>query len=241
MTKTVARPRPSHFEDRAVAPGLFRASCHMTTTRYVTRDQLPEEQREALALVDAPIKYPRTDEDVAARQEAHKIAPQYDVKGGGYPMDERCNFETEDVAELRHHLETAHDNRKRSTQRDERGRPVSRLVRINVNLPQPPMRSRWKAPRLTEDGKPFEPRDLDPGAEVTWRELLPNPDAPYGHKWAERSGQVWCTGWAPKSAWVIPFEKFEGETAVLVTVNKLDKRLEHHSTQYLGNGSRRAS
>lgn len=102
----------------------------------------------------------------------------------------------------------------------------------------------WRAPRLTEAGKPFEPKDLEPGATVTWRELIGTGEffeSGYSgrterREWVERSGQVWCAGWRPNSAWVIPFEKLEGEQAVMVE-QRSNGELEHYSTQQ----SRRAA
>lgn len=96
----------------------------------------------------------------------------------------------------------------------------------------------WRAPRLTEDGKPFEPKDLEPGATVTWRELVGTGEfletVELGRRerreWVDRSGQVWCAGWRPNSAWVIPFEKLEGEQAVMVE-QRSNGELEHYSTE----------
>lgn len=96
----------------------------------------------------------------------------------------------------------------------------------------------WNGPKLTEEGKPFEPSGLEPGATVTWREFVGSgefyEDPALGtverKYWAERSGQVWCEGWRPKSAWVIPFTPLEGEQAVMVE-QRSNGVLEHYSTQ----------
>lgn len=95
----------------------------------------------------------------------------------------------------------------------------------------------WRGPKLTEDGKPFEPTDLEPGAAVTWRQLVGTGEffetVEHGRRerrdWVERSGQVWCDGWRPRSVWVIPFELLEGEQAVMVE-QRSSGELEHYST-----------
>lgn len=107
-------------------------------------------------------------------------------------------------------------------------------------------RGKWRGPRLTDEGKPFEPKDLEPGATVTWRELVgtgvfrterrydyvTKQDIPFEveeREPVERSGQVWSSAPYPKSAWVVPFEPFEGEFAVLVREDRWG-RLEHSQT-----------
>lgn len=89
----------------------------------------------------------------------------------------------------------------------------------------------WRAPRLIEAGKAFAPAGLEPGATVTWKECV-------DHEWVERSGQVWCEGWRPRSAWVVPFERrvdAQGhlEQAVMVEQRRKESPdLEHYSTQW---------
>lgn len=77
----------------------------------------------------------------------------------------------------------------------------------------------WSPPKLTEDGEPFEPKDLQPGATVGWVDGL-------GYA---RTGQVWSAGYKAKSAWVIPFETLPNEAAVLLVLNRVNQ-LEHQDT-----------
>lgn len=51
----------------------------------------------------------------------------------------------------------------------------------------------------------FEPKPGDPGSVLTWEQ-----------DGVERSGQVQFNGGAPKTVWVVPFERGEGEHAVLL-------------------------
>lgn len=117
------------------------------------------------------------------------------------------------------------------------GRSIARKVWSDSDAPLLPMPVKmWKPARLPQDGKPFEPTGLQPGATVTWRELVPTGETVrevrYDHEqkrdvywdrplrdWVERSGQVWSSLGA-KSAWVVPFEPFEGELAVCVHEEK---------------------
>ncbi len=72
-------------------------------------------------------------------------------------VEQRCDFATTDVAELRAHLETVHENKKRTNERDFRtGKMAERLVRINAVLPQRPMHPRWRGPALKDEGQRFK-------------------------------------------------------------------------------------
>jgi hypothetical protein len=90
----------------------------------------------------------------------------------------------------------------------------------------------WKAPRSKA---PYEPKALDPGSQVCWRERVETGqtytdedfrDAGTGALYRgqtraiwqtiERTGQVWSAGWAVKSVWVIPDLPFRNELAVLL-------------------------
>lgn len=51
----------------------------------------------------------------------------------------------------------------------------------------------WRAPRLTEDGKPFEPKAFEPGASCTFRDRDGN----------TVTGQVWSGHIYPKTRWVV--------------------------------------
>jgi len=99
-------------------------------------------------------------------------------------------------------------------------------------LPKIPPRM-WRAARLTEDGTPFAPEDLKPGAAITWTQDVPTGETVrerrYDHEqkrdvWfdravteqVERSGQVWSGGPYPRTVWVIPFELLADERVVLV-------------------------
>lgn len=105
----------------------------------------------------------------------------------------------------------------------------------------------WKVRRLRKDPEPFAPTGFEPGATVTWKQLVPTgetrteernprPGTAAGSRssgpvreWVERSGQVWSLGSAPKSAWVIPYQRFAGEHAVLVQ-ESYGGTLREHST-----------
>lgn len=87
----------------------------------------------------------------------------------------------------------------------------------------------WRGPRLAEDGKPFEPTGLEPGATVTWSQLIETGETYFDEELGrrveqrqtvERSGQAWSAGPAPKSAWVVPFEPLEGERCVLLVMDR---------------------
>lgn len=95
------------------------------------------------------------------------------------------------------------------------------------------IRASWRPPRLSEGGKPFEPTGLEPGATITWTQLVPSGETETGRRYdyaqrrdiffevdvcrpVERSGQVWSAAYRPKSAWVRPLDPFPGEYAVLV-------------------------
>jgi hypothetical protein len=91
----------------------------------------------------------------------------------------------------------------------------------------------WKPPRLSPDGKPFEPEGFHPGATVTWKQLVSVDGAP--RDWVERAGQVWSDGWMPKSVWVIPFEPLAGERAVLVQQERYGRY--EHSTWGVDNAA----
>jgi hypothetical protein len=105
-------------------------------------------------------------------------------------VEQRCSFSTAEVTELRAHLEAVHANKKRVMAMI-RGRAAPTFVRINSLLPQLPMHPKWRGPALKDEGRPFAPVALDLGAEVEWE---------------GRTGQVWCQGHLPKSAWVVPNE-----------------------------------
>lgn len=106
-------------------------------------------------------------------------------------VEQRCDFATSDVTELRDHLKSVHDNRKRGRARSSRGKMVDRLDKINTTLTQRPMHQRWRGPVLKDEGRVFEPTGLELGARVEWE---------------GRTGQVWSLGHEPKSVWVIPDE-----------------------------------
>lgn len=83
----------------------------------------------------------------------------------------------------------------------------------------------YRRPALRPEGRPFDPTGLQPGATVTWIETLDTEETYYdeelGRRVAvkrsiERTGQVWAPGPPAKSAWVIPEELHEGESAVLL-------------------------
>ena len=108
----------------------------------------------------------------------------------------------------------------------------------------------WVGPRLTIEGRPFEPTGLDVGATVTWRELVPTGDTREALRydstlgrdrwqvvpeveWVDRTGQVWCKAYG--GAWIIPDDEIpaEHEAAVLVVPSKLmPGRFEHSQTFY---------
>ncbi len=116
-----------------------------------------------------------------------------------------CALETKDRAELEAHMRDIHsggiyrwDNSALGPNVTEVRSYKSRGVDIEKG---------WSTPKAPAEAKPFAPKSLEPGAEVTW---------PAGGV-MERSGQVWCAGPGPKSAWVIPDEP----------------RMEHHPVQEL--------
>lgn len=90
---------------------------------------------------------------------------------------------------------------------------------------------KWRAPK---NPKAFEPKPLEPGAEVTWRECVETgrtiTDPEYASdltgqhiparqrpesEWIERTGQVWSLGWN-NAVWVVPYLPARDELAVLV-------------------------
>ena len=155
-------------------------------------------------------------------------------------------FETEDAELFEAHMLEVHGAKKgmcaKRALRKVNGRetwgPIEGFASLRLRAPVRLGKGLWTGPRLTEEGRPFEPKDLEPGATVAWRELVGTGEyvetIELGRRerreWVERSGQVWCTGWRPRSAWVIPFETFEGEQAVMVE-QRSNGELEHYSTQ----------
>lgn len=151
-------------------------------------------------------------------------------------------FETEDRGLFEAHMADAHNITKGSYAPKKGGGTKADVVPAKM----------WNGPRLTAEGKDFEPTGLQPGATVTWHELVPTGETYTEHtpelgtrevvvrEWAERSGQVWSLAPYPKSAWVIPFEKRDGELAVRVRAQGLDERLEHEAT-WTANGYRDAA
>lgn len=110
------------------------------------------------------------------------------------------HFETQDPALFKDHMKSQH------------GRTIVRQIWSGSDNPAPLLAApvkMWTAPKLTEDGKPFEPKDLEPGATVAWQQ-----------DGVERTGQVWSGASYSKSAWVIPHELLEGERAVLLMQTK---------------------
>ncbi|MEV6413872.1 hypothetical protein [Kribbella sp. NPDC051718] len=92
----------------------------------------------------------------------------------------------------------------------------------------------WKY-RAVKNSKTFEPKPMEPGADVTWKELVETgavrvepkwsdertgqfvPERRYPvTEWVERTGQVWSLGYWPKSVWVVPYLPFRGELSVLL-------------------------
>lgn len=97
----------------------------------------------------------------------------------------------------------------------------------------------WKY-RAVKAPKPFEPKPLEPGADVTWRECVPTgrtitePAYTSEHtgqhipastrpesEWIERTGQAWSLGWN-NSVWVVPYLPARDELAVLVKQGRND-------------------
>lgn len=208
------------FERGTSKPGEFAACCD-SGTRKLYSDCSPEE----LARVDGTARFDRKfDGDVV------------DVLCGGLEFNDSALFEA--------HMYQVHGAKPGQ-------RPAVQAASGWERISRPPMKVRpWRGPRLTEDGKPFEPVDLEPGATVIWRELVPTGetyiDGDLGQRaerpvreWVERSGQVWDRAWRPKSAWVIPFDKRPGETAVMVET-RYGGSLEHYSTVYSDNADVKA-
>jgi hypothetical protein len=83
----------------------------------------------------------------------------------------------------------------------------------------------YRRPALRAEGRPFDPTGLQLGATVTWIETVDTEESYYDEELArrvavkttiERTGQVWSPGPPAKSAWVIPEEPHEDESAVLL-------------------------
>lgn len=211
---TVRRPHPSHFGPTGMPkPGAFKATCRLTRSKP-EKTLTAEERAQAKA------------EDLPRWFNTGLSTPRWEVK---FPA---CTgYDTEDPLLFEGHMLTQHGVRPRAPKQ----------LRLGKGL--------WTGPKLTEEGRPLEPTGLEPGATVTWRELVPTGetyvDGDGGQlrerpvrDWVERSGQVWCAGWRPKSVWVVPFEPLEGEQAVMVE-QRLNGELEHYSTQQ--SPSRRAA
>lgn len=115
-----------------------------------------------------------------------------------------CALETKDRAELEAHMRDVHGG---GLYRWDNGSLSQNVTEVRNYTPRVAAVKPWKAPALKADGLLFEPKALEPGAEVSW---------PIGGV-MDRSGQVWSAGPYPKSAWVVPDEP----------------RMEHHPEQDL--------
>ena len=114
----------------------FRATCHMFDPT-ATPLRLSQEEYDALK----------------ANGEAHGRAT-FDYGTKMWNVEQHCSFSTSDAAELREHLKTVHDNKKR-THGLHRGKVVAQFVRINSAPTQSPMHPRWRGPKLKDEGQPF--------------------------------------------------------------------------------------
>ncbi|EFQ82728.1 hypothetical protein HMPREF0063_11937 [Aeromicrobium marinum DSM 15272] len=134
----------------------------------------------------------------------------------------RCDFETGDRKQFEEHQRKVHG---------------ARFLR-----PSWAPSARWRAPKLTEEGIAFRPTGMEVGAEITWSQDVPTGQtqrvAGFNHvtkqdeyrdvpvtRRAERTGQVWSPGPAPRSAWVIPEDLLPGEMAVLLRRHSADSEI----------------
>lgn len=137
------------------------------------------------------------------------------LRFAGYEQAEPCAFHSTEPALFEQHMRDVHNGG------------------IKIRAKGLPKRL-WTGPRLTDEGKPFEPTGFELGATVTWWQLVPTGETFWDpangtvdvQEWVERSGQVWSL--AHRGVWVIPFAEIPDETelAVLVRKSVLSDRLE---------------
>jgi len=143
-----------------------------------------------------------TPEQNQAAVDARKHA-RWDSKLKANVAPVQCAFETEDRALFEQHVKDNHEIPKHGTSYRYTGSWQEQAVEVLWSAPALPVKL-WRPPRLRNDagdGVDWTPKPLEPGDQVTW---------------SDRTGQVWCKGWVPKSVWVVPDEPREAEIAVLL-------------------------
>lgn len=114
---------------------------------------------------------------------------KWDKKTARNVFQGQCSVEFTGWAELDAHMREVHEGGRYRWDSGSIDPHIMEVRNYKPRTPSPvPM---WKSPRLTEEGKPFEPTGLEIGARV---------------EWDGRTGQVWSLGSAPKSVWVVPDE-----------------------------------
>lgn len=218
-------------------PGQFSAKCNLPGEWELP----PAELQDAwLAILAAPIPYSQGAEAIEVYR-AEKTRLEEALAPWGFDPKRRehgrylpCAFSTEDATLFDAHMLDVH------SQKPIKGYGDTAEYKALHRL--------WRGPKLAEDGKPFEPAGLEPGATVTWSQLVETGETYFDgelgrrveqRKTVERSGQVWSAAPGPRSAWVVPFEPLEGERCVLLALDR-DGEAYHRETWTVRDAERAA-
>jgi hypothetical protein len=148
----------------------------------------------------------------------------------GHPTG--CDITFTDPAGYVAHMKDIHDRKLNLLYSVEHQRMVAWKPALPLSKPR-------RAPRTA---KPFEAEPPDPGADVTWRQLVDTDQTRSVWKYdpqlrcdtrrdvpiqecITRTGQVWSLGDLRKTIWVVPYEPLPGERAVLL--RQYNDRLDH--------------
>ena len=140
-------------------------------------------------------------------------------RNAGQQLEIPCSFDSTDPSAFVEHMKTVHG-----------GGMKFRVPRLPKRL--------WTGPKPTENGRPFAPTGLEPGAAVTWHQLVPTGETYFDNElgrtchvqeWIERSGQAWSRG-PYGGAWVVPDDEISDEAEIAVLVREVAGRLEAHQT-----------
>jgi len=148
----------------------------------------------------------------ALTPEEHTLAQEqgasafWSRKLGAHVVPLMCNYGTRDAHLFDAHMANVHGRKLGTYQGMDDRRPFYAKDRLPVRM--------WKAPKLTEEGVPFEDAELKPGFQANWKQ-----------GGVQRTGQVWCAAGPAKSWWVVPDEPQDSpsgrlELAVMLTVDR---------------------
>lgn len=156
-------------------PGLFKAHCRLVE-KMTAQQMTPAQYASA------------TDAGVTSR---------WDTKAKAEVWLVQCDVTFEDAAVYERHMAEQHAQRPAIWDSPQL---TAAAAERHVRAYQPrtaAVEPFWKPPRLAAEGRSFDPRGLDVGAEVKWED---------NRCVAPRTGQVWSLAPRAKSVWVVPDE-----------------------------------